>query len=33
MEAIANIPTNKQNQIFNVIDALLRDYNAKKAYA
>jgi len=33
IEAIANMPTNEQNQVFNVIDALLRDYNAKKAYA
>ena len=33
IEAIADMPTNEQNQIFNVIDALLRDYNAKKAYA
>jgi len=33
IEAIANMPTNEQNQIFNVIDALLRDYNAKKAYS
>ena len=33
VEAIANMPDNEQQQIFNVIDALLRDYNAKKAYA
>ena len=33
IEAIADIPTNEQNQIFSVIDALLRDYNAKKAYS
>jgi len=33
MEAIANMPADEQQQIFNVIDALLRDYNAKKAYA
>ncbi|MBN4048494.1 helix-turn-helix transcriptional regulator [Flavobacteriaceae bacterium AH-315-O20] len=33
IEAIADMPNNEQNQIFNVIDALLRDYNAKKAYA
>jgi len=33
VEAIANITENEQQQIFNVIDALLRDYKAKKAYA
>lgn len=33
IEAIADMPTDEQSQIFNVIDALLRDYNAKKAYA
>jgi len=33
VEAIANMPDDAQQQIFNVIDALLRDYNAKKAYA
>ncbi|QKX05019.1 hypothetical protein HN014_08855 [Aquimarina sp. TRL1] len=33
IEAIADMPTDNQNQIFNVIDALIRDYNAKKAYS
>lgn len=33
IEDIADMPTDEQSQIFNVIDALLRDYNAKKAYA
>lgn len=33
VEAIANMPDKEQQQIFNVIDALLRDYNAKKAYS
>ncbi len=33
IEAIADMPIDNQNQIFNVIDALIRDYNAKKAYA
>jgi transcriptional regulator with XRE-family HTH domain len=33
VEAIANMPDDEQQQIFNVIDALLRDYNAKKTYA
>lgn len=33
IEAITDIPTDEQSQIFNVIDALLRDYNAKKAYS
>lgn len=33
VEAIADMPEDQQAQIFNVIDALLRDYKAKKAYA
>lgn len=33
VEAIANMPDDEQLQIFNVVDALLRDYKAKKAYA
>ena len=33
VETIANMPEDEQAQIFNVIDALLRDYKAKKAYA
>ncbi|TPN87384.1 helix-turn-helix domain-containing protein [Aquimarina algicola] len=33
IEAIADMPADNQNQIFNVIDALIRDYNAKKAYS
>ena len=32
VEAIANMPDDEQQQIFKVIDALIRDYNAKKAY-
>ena len=33
VEAIAGMPDREQQQIFNVIDALIRDYNAKKAYS
>jgi len=33
VQAIATMPTEQQQQIFNVIDALIRDYNAKKAYS
>jgi transcriptional regulator with XRE-family HTH domain len=33
VEAIAKMPEVEQQQLFNVIDALIRDYNAKKAYA
>ncbi|NQY31132.1 MAG: hypothetical protein HRT69_16910 [Flavobacteriaceae bacterium] len=33
IEVIADIPNNEQTQIFNVIDALNRDYKAKKAYS
>lgn len=33
VEAIAGLPDDEQSQIFKVIDALLRDYKAKKAYA
>jgi transcriptional regulator with XRE-family HTH domain len=33
MEDIANMNDTDQLQIFNVIDALIRDYKAKKAYA
>ena len=33
IEAIADMPNNEQAQIFNVIDALIRDYKAKKAYS
>ena len=32
MENIATLPNNKQEEIFNVIDAYLRDFNASKAY-
>lgn len=32
VEAIANMPNDEQEQIFKVVDALIRDYNAKKAY-
>ncbi|AUC16618.1 transcriptional regulator [Tenacibaculum sp. SZ-18] len=33
IEAITDMPTDEQQQIFNVIDALIRDYKAKKAYS
>ncbi|GAA4276535.1 helix-turn-helix domain-containing protein [Aquimarina mytili] len=33
IEAIAEMPTDNQNQIFNVVDALIRDFKAKKAYS
>ena len=33
METIADMPEAEQAQIFNVIDALIRDHRAKKAYA
>ncbi|CAM1359472.1 conserved hypothetical protein [Tenacibaculum litoreum] len=33
VEAINNMPEDEQQQIFKVIDALIRDYNAKKAYS
>lgn len=33
VEAIVKMPENERQQIFNVIDALIRDYNAKKAYS
>jgi len=33
IEAIADMPADNQNQIFNVIDALIRDHKAKKAYS
>ena len=33
IEAIADMPVEEQAQIFKVIDALIRDHNAKKAYA
>jgi len=33
VQAIATMRTEQQQQIFNVIDALIRDYNAKKAYS
>lgn len=32
VETIATMPEEEQVQIFNVIDALLRDFKAKKAY-
>lgn len=32
MKAITNMPDDEQKQIFKVIDALIRDYNAKKTY-
>jgi transcriptional regulator with XRE-family HTH domain len=33
IETIDAMPNNEQVQIFNVIDALIRDFNAKKAYS
>ena len=33
IETIAEMPTQEQQQIFTVIDALIRDFKAKKAYA
>jgi transcriptional regulator with XRE-family HTH domain len=33
IETIDAMPNNEQTQIFNVIDALIRDFNAKKAYS
>lgn len=33
IETIALMPNSEQLQLFNVIDALIRDFNAKKAYA
>jgi len=33
IETIATMPNEGQLQLFNVIDALIRDFNAKKAYA
>lgn len=33
MENIDAMNNEEQTQIFNVIDALIRDFNAKKAYA
>ncbi|TRX35077.1 helix-turn-helix domain-containing protein [Flavobacterium restrictum] len=33
IEDIASMPDSEQKQIFSVIDALIRDYKAKKAYS
>lgn len=33
IENIAKMPDKEKIQLFNVIDALIRDFNAKKAYA
>jgi len=33
IETIASMPNTEQTQLFNVIDALIRDFNAKKAYS
>ncbi|NAS31786.1 helix-turn-helix domain-containing protein [Flavobacteriaceae bacterium R38] len=33
IEDISNMPNEEQNQLFNVIDALIRDFKAKKAYS
>ena len=32
LEDIYNMPSEEQNQIFKVVDALIRDYKAKQAY-
>ncbi len=32
LEAIASMPDDEQKQIFNVIDALVRDFKTKQAY-
>jgi transcriptional regulator with XRE-family HTH domain len=32
LENIAKLPTNKQAELFNVLDAYLRDYRTSKAY-
>lgn len=32
LEDIANLPTTKQTELFNVMDAYLRDYRTGKAY-
>jgi len=32
VEAIENMPSDEQNKIYSVIDALVRDYKAKQAY-
>ena len=33
LESIATMPDEKKTELFNVIDAYLRDYKAKQAYA
>lgn len=33
LESINNLPEDHKNELFNVIDALLRDYKAKQTYA
>jgi transcriptional regulator with XRE-family HTH domain len=33
IETISKMPTKEQEQLFNVIDALIRDYKAKQAYS
>lgn len=33
MESIAGMPENKKIELFNVIDALIRDFKTKQAYA
>ncbi|ANO47193.1 hypothetical protein [Flavobacterium columnare] len=33
IETIATMPTKEQEQLFNVIDALIRDYKTKQAYS
>ncbi len=33
VETIADMPDDAKSQIFNVIDALIRDYKAKQAYS
>jgi hypothetical protein len=33
MEDIAKLPSTKRSELFNVLDAYLRDYKTSKAYA
>jgi len=33
LQAVTTMPQEEQQQIFKIIDALIRDYNAKKAYS
>ena len=33
LEELSKLPNDQKNQVFNVIDALVRDFKAKQAYA